>query len=169
MNGIDKIFIKFLLFFAVYSCAAEKQEFNISPKAPQIQLTSSASVKDSDLKSTPEPIRNIIVSSVSSKTEPINTAEINNAFALAKQGEQSYRNGQYEEAEKLLKEALSKYPFLASANLLLGKILLLRASASRDMDMMQSARLMFEMANTLDPSLREAKILLELFTTKVVE
>jgi hypothetical protein len=52
---------------------------------------------------------------------------------------------------------------LPEATLVLGKILLIRGAAARDPALLASARLMFEMARALDPSLREPVVLLELF------
>ncbi len=94
-----------------------------------------------------------------------NSADIARARALVKRGELLYRNGEYDQAEILLKEAVTLYPFLAQTNLLLGKIFLIRGSAARDIGLVHSARLMFEMARALDSSLREAEILLDLFHT----
>jgi len=74
-----------------------------------------------------------------------------------------YGKGEYDKAELVLKEAITMYPFFAEANLLLGKIFLIRGSATRDRTMINSARLMFEMARALDPTLREPAVLLELF------
>jgi len=82
---------------------------------------------------------------------------------LAKQGLESYRDGDYDRAESLLKEAIAVYPFLADANLTLGRIFLIRGSATRDRAMITSARTMFEMARAMDPNLREAQVLLDLF------
>jgi len=58
---------------------------------------------------------------------------------------------------------MTLYPFLAEANLLLGKIFLIRGAATLDRTLIDHARLMFEMAKSLDPTLRETDLLLELF------
>ena len=69
----------------------------------------------------------------------------------------------------MLKESVTLYPFVAQANLLLGKVFLIRGSAARDLSLIHSARLMFEMAHALDASLREAEILLDLFLAPPLE
>ena len=89
--------------------------------------------------------------------------DIQRAKRIMVRGMRAYRKGDYDGAEVLLKEAITIYPFLPKANLALGKILLIRGSATRDIALIESARLMFEMARALDPSLREADMLLELF------
>ncbi len=94
---------------------------------------------------------------------PPETREVARARQLVDQGLRLYRQGDYEKAEVALKEAMTLYPFLADANLALGKIFLIRASATRDLATMNSARLMFEMARAIDPAAREADVLLELF------
>ena len=86
------------------------------------------------------------------------------AKKLIHRGRNLYAKGDYERAEALLKEAMVLYPFFAEANLLLGKIFLIRGSAARDRVMIDSARLMFEMARALDPEMREPTVLLELFS-----
>jgi tetratricopeptide (TPR) repeat protein len=100
---------------------------------------------------------------------PPNPADVARARALVKRGELLYRNGEYEQAEVVLKESISTYPFLAQANLLLGKIFLIRGSAAREVSLIHSARLMFEMAHAIDSSLREAHILLDLFHAAPLE
>ena len=87
------------------------------------------------------------------------------ANRLLERGMVAYRRGDYDRAEGFLKEAMTIYPFLPEANLALGKILLIRGSATRDMSLINSARLMFEMARALDPKLREPELLLQLFTS----
>lgn len=98
-----------------------------------------------------------------------NPADVARARALVKRGELLYRNGEYDQAEAVLKESVTIYPFLAQANLLLGKIFLIRGSAGRDVSLIHSARLMFEMAHALDASLREAELLLDLFLAPPLE
>ncbi len=85
------------------------------------------------------------------------------ARRLIQRGRALYEKGEYERAETVLKEAVTLYPFVAEANLVLGKIFLIRGSATRDRAMINSARLMFEMARALDPNMREPAVLLELF------
>lgn len=99
-------------------------------------------------------------SNTSARADPRVVAE---AQELFKQGLAAYHVGAYDEAEQLLKRSLTIYPFLAPANLALGKIFLLRGAANHDESMIESARLMFDMAHNIDPSLREPVVLLELF------
>ena len=96
--------------------------------------------------------------------QPSSPQQIERAKVLVRRGIKHYRNGDYDRAEGLLKQAVTLYPFIAEANLALGKILLIRGSATRDRAMIANARLMFEMARAVDPSLREIEMLLELFT-----
>ena len=86
-----------------------------------------------------------------------------------KKAKKLYAAGQYDEAEALLKESITLFPFLAQAQLTLGKVFLIKGSAARDMALLNSARLMFEMARAIDPGLAEVQTLLELFTTQYPE
>jgi tetratricopeptide (TPR) repeat protein len=81
----------------------------------------------------------------------------------------AFKRGDYDLAEQECKEAMTLYPFLAQANLTVGKILLIRGAAAKDYALIDSARLMFEMAKALDPALREAEVLLELFRPAGIE
>ena len=85
------------------------------------------------------------------------------ARKMIQRGRTHYRKGEYDQAEQLLRQAIALHPFFAQANLVLGKIFLIRGSALRDRALVNSARLMFEMARALDPKLREPAVLLELF------
>lgn len=89
---------------------------------------------------------------------------VSHAQALAAEGERHFRKGNYDAAEASLKKAITVYPFVAEANLTLGKIFLIKGSATRDVALIQSARLMFELAHQIDPKLSEPVLLLELFT-----
>ena len=89
--------------------------------------------------------------------------DIRQAKILLTQSQDYYRKGDYFEAEGLLKESITIYPFLASANLMLGKIYLIRGSAVRDPILLENARMMFEMAKALEPTAKESDMLLELF------
>ena len=101
--------------------------------------------------------------------EPIDPKVEAKAQRLIARGRQLYTKGEYDRAEEALKEAITLHPFVAEANLILGKIFLIRGSATRDRTMIASARLMFEMARALDPSLREPGVLLELFLAQPPE
>ena len=86
-----------------------------------------------------------------------------------KKAKKLYSTGQYDEAERLLKESITIFPFLAQAQLTLGKIFLIKGSAARDIALLNSARLMFEMAQAIDPGEAEVQTLLELFTVQYPE
>lgn len=88
--------------------------------------------------------------------------DVERAHALVDEGMRLYREGQYDQAEKVLQEAITLYPFMAEANLTLAKILLIRASATHDLGLYTNARLMLEMAHALDPQSTEIEQLLEL-------
>jgi len=77
-----------------------------------------------------------------------------------------FMRGDYGPAEALLKEAITIFPFVPEANLLLGKIFLIRGAANRDLAMMDNARLMFEMARAMEPENTEITTLLELFRAR---
>jgi len=90
--------------------------------------------------------------------------DMRRAQDLVARAAKHFERGGYDDAEELLKSAITISPFIAEANLILGKIFLVKGAAVRDRTMITNARLMFEMAKTLDPSLREAQMLLELFS-----
>ncbi|MEZ4272755.1 MAG: hypothetical protein R3C68_15385 [Myxococcota bacterium] len=94
---------------------------------------------------------------------PPSPEDIERARLLMQRGINHYQKGEYKRAEDFLKESMGYYPFSAQANVVLGKVLLIRGSAERDAACINSARLMFEMAHALDPNLREPTMLLELF------
>jgi tetratricopeptide (TPR) repeat protein len=91
-----------------------------------------------------------------------NDADIAKARVLFEQGNSLYREGKYEQAEYHLNLAITLYPFMADANVVLAKILLMRASASRDAALYTQARLMLEMAQSLNPNDHEIDELLKL-------
>ncbi len=95
--------------------------------------------------------------------------DVARARGLVDQGVRLYREGQYTQAEDVLKQAITIYPFMADANLVLAKILLIRASATRDMTLYTNARLMLEMARALEPGSREIEQLLELVRQPTAE
>jgi tetratricopeptide (TPR) repeat protein len=106
------------------------------------------------------------VSAVEVRRSP---AEIARAKALVVKGVELYRDGEYTQAEESLKQAIEIYPFMAQANVVMAKILLIRASATKDMTLYANARLMLEMARALDPSSREIAELLELIRQPTTE
>lgn len=91
------------------------------------------------------------------------------ALKKIKRAQKLYAIGEYDRAEALLKESITLFPFLAQAQLILGKIFLIKGSAARDMALLNSARLMFEMAGAIDPGQAEIQTLLELFTVRYPE
>ena len=110
----------------------------------------------------------------SPKSVPIKVVEPSDreridALRLVEKADKAYAEGNYGDAEAFLKKSLSLYPFIPKANLLLGKIFLIRGSASRDYTLINNARLMFEMARALDPEMAEIHSLLELFGARPVE
>lgn len=94
---------------------------------------------------------------------------VDQALGLLRRGKDHYRQGEYRQAEKKLKQAMALYPFLPEANLILGKVFLIRGSATRDRALLNGARLMFEMASAMDPKLREAVMLIELVKNTPLE
>jgi tetratricopeptide (TPR) repeat protein len=88
--------------------------------------------------------------------------DVERARALLEQGLRLYGEGQYDQAEASLQQAITLYPFLAEANLTLAKILLIRASATHDPALYANARQMLEMARALDPGSHETAELLDL-------
>lgn len=89
--------------------------------------------------------------------------EIDHAKKLLDKGLVGYQNGDYDAAEAALTASMALYPFFAEAQLTMGKIYLMRGSANGDASMIDHARLMFQMAHAIDPSLRETDLLLQLF------
>ncbi len=89
--------------------------------------------------------------------------DVQRAGQLVAQGRQLYRDGKYDDAEKALSKAMALFPFDSAANLLLGKVLLIKGSANRDFGLVNNARLFFEMAAALDPNNNETTVLLRLF------
>ncbi len=102
------------------------------------------------------------------KTEARRAGQVEMAEAKKrlKKARRLFGRGDYERAEVLLKEAITIFPFVPEANLLLGKIFLIRGAANRDLMMMDNARLMFEMARAMEPDNREISTLLELFRAR---
>lgn len=152
---MSRIFLT--LVFSVSACSTQPALPTPAPKPPTATPAPTAPSAPAPVVQQPKP------------PPPPNPADVARARALVKRGELLYRNGEYDQAEVVLKESVTIYPFLAQANLLLGKIFLIRGSASRDVSMIHSARLMFEMAHALDSSLREAEILLDLFLAPPLE
>ena len=110
--------------------------------------------------------QNPVVKVESRQTDQQDMSEAKKKLAEAKH---LFSRGSYEKSEALLKEAITLFPFVPEANLLLGKIFLIRGAANRDLTMMDSARLMFEMAKAMDPENREVATLLELFRARRID
>ena len=137
---------------------------------PMLQVTPGPIAKQSQQSILPEspPAKKII------RKEPRRSPETDPELAVVaqkkiKQAKKLYSTGNYDQAETLLKESITTFPFLAQAQLTLGKIFLIKGSAARDMALLNSARLMFEMARAIDPGSAEVQTLLELFTTQYPE
>lgn len=103
------------------------------------------------------------------KVEPelLTETDLDAAMASLANGRKAYWDGNYDDAERSLKDALLLYPFLPEARLLLAKVLLVRGAASRDLATLKLAKLMLEMALAMQPDLSEAHKLLELFRTEL--
>ena len=86
---------------------------------------------------------------------------------LTGKGRAAYFDGDYDAAERSLKDALLVYPFLPEARLLLAKVLLVRGAAGRDLATLKLAKLMLEMALAMQPELIEATQLLELLSSEL--
>ena len=86
---------------------------------------------------------------------------------LTGKGRAAYFDGDYDDAERSLKDALLVYPFLPEARLLLAKVLLVRGAAGRDLATLKLAKLMLEMALAMQPELLEATQLLELLSSEL--
>jgi tetratricopeptide (TPR) repeat protein len=110
-----------------------------------------------------EPQAHALGNEAKHRPPPIAPQDVARAKKLLEKGLAAYRKGDYDHAEQALKQAMTLYPFFAEANLALGKIFLIRGSATLDRSLINNARLMFEMAHTLDPTLPETDLLLELF------
>ena len=104
---------------------------------------------------------------VKEKSSLLVQAHIEKAKGLYRGATDAHGVGDYKRAEALLKESLYLYPFLIESNLLLGKIFLIRGSATRDYILINNAKLMFEMALALDPGVDESRVLLDLFDSSV--
>ena len=136
-------------------------------KSPLAVTPSDAAAQKIELQKTP-PAKTLI------KPEPRRVPETDPKLAVKalrkiKRAQKLYTMGEYDQAEALLKESITLFPFLAQAQLTLGKIFLIKGSAARDMALLNSARLMFEMAGAIDPGLAEIQTLLELFTVSYPE
>ncbi len=103
------------------------------------------------------------------KPLPPDPKVVDQAIGMLRKGRDHYRQGEYAAAELALKQAMALYPFLAEANLIMGKVLLIKGSATRDRALLNGARLMFEMASAMDPELREAKLLIQLVKNAPLE
>jgi tetratricopeptide (TPR) repeat protein len=160
MMGFHKFSILIIFSMALVSCtkSVQPQEpVQVSPSTKQI----------ASLPKTP-PAKKVI------KKEPRRIPETDPQLAVIaqkkiKRAKKLYSTGEYDKAEILLKESITAFPFLAQAQLTLGKIFLIKGSATRDMALLNSARLMFEMARAIDPGQAEVQTLLELFTVQYPE
>lgn len=130
------------------------------PKVVQEPVTPPPAPAPEPPKPNSEPKQELSETKATPEPDPAVKAEAERRY---KAGHEMFRQGRYDSAEIELKEALNLYPFMAEANLVLGKVFLIRGAAARDQVLINSARLMFKMANSIDPELREAGILLSLF------
>jgi hypothetical protein len=137
----------------------------VAPKQADAKpkVTPSTAIKPKTEKSTSAKNSRDVLTKPPAPPPPPDPKVVAKAKRLVKKGVELYYKGDYDGAEHLLKQAIVAYPFSAKANLALGKIFLIRGSAGRDRALINSARLMFEMAHALDGRLRETRVLLELF------
>ena len=85
------------------------------------------------------------------------------AKKLLERGLVYFRHGEYDQGEDALKQSLTLNPYSVEANVGLGKIFLMRGMATHDATLLKSARMMFQMAHTLNPNLPDSALLLQLF------
>lgn len=165
MMGFYRVSFLIIFALALAGCAQSVQ----SQKPAQVSSATQAPppTKVSSLPTTP-PDKLVI------NKEPRRVPETDPQLAVIaqkkiKRAKKLYSTGEYDKAEILLKESITAFPFLAQAQLTLGKIFLIKGSAARDMALLNSARLMFEMARAIDPGQAEVQTLLELFTVQYPE
>lgn len=104
---------------------------------------------------------------VEAEQATLNDQDLAMGLELTGKGRASYFDGDYDAAERSLKDALLVYPFLPEARLLLAKVLLVRGAAGRDLATLKLAKLMLEMALAMQPDLLEATQLLELLSSEL--
>ena len=104
---------------------------------------------------------------VEAEQATLNDQDLAMGLELTDEGRTSYFDGDYDAAERSLKDALLVYPFLPEARLLLAKVLLVRGAAGRDLATLKLAKLMLEMALAMQPDLLEATQLLELLSSEL--
>jgi hypothetical protein len=165
--------VVFAAVLGVIACATVASESDRTPASAILsrppataETTLPPGKKPQVVADAPKPVlsrQEVAAASPPAKPPPPDPRLLARAQELVATASKAYHAGAYDIAEAALKEAITFYPFIAEANLLLGKIFLLRGSAARDVSLVAGARLMFEMAHTIDPTLREADLLLELF------
>lgn len=164
MLGLRRFYLIAVLLGGLFGCSQSQKAQQPLKAAPKIETPKEKSVSLPVTPSAKEVIRE----------EPRRVPETDPQLAVVaqkkiKRAKKLYATGQYDQAEALLKESITAFPFLAQAQLTLGKIFLIKGSATRDMALLNSARLMFEMARAIDPGLAEVQTLLELFTVQYPE
>jgi hypothetical protein len=68
-------------------------------------------------------------------------------------------------AQESLQQSMAAYPFFFAAQLTLGKIYLMRGAAQNDKQLLQRAEQLFQMAQQIEPSAEEPRLLLRLLHT----
>ncbi|MEC9466633.1 MAG: hypothetical protein VX834_12655 [Myxococcota bacterium] len=144
---------------------AQKPQAVAEDRPAAERSSSTTKGKDTPLPQSPQP-QDVIVKVEERKAAERDMAEAQKKLAEARH---LFTRGRYERAEVLLKDAITLFPFVPEANLLLGKIFLIRGAANRDLTMMDNAWLMFEMAKAMEPENREVTTLLELFRTRRID
>lgn len=146
-----------VLLLGLLACAQASKQPWVEPRAPAHTACEGACGEDG-------PIANREAAPARDDQTDVDVGEVGR---LVEAGHAAYVQGAYDAAETALKQAVQLDPFHADARVALGKVFLIRAAAQRDEALLESARLMFDMARTLDPEQREALLLLELFGRQV--
>ena len=137
----------------------------VGPHTPQFSPNVAAEPQPESVTEVAKPVPELQVIKV--EQAELGDVELNEALKLTSEGRRSYLEGRYDNAERVLKDALLFYPFLPEARLLLAKVLLVRGAAGRDLATLKLAKLMLEMALAMQPDLEEATQLLELFRNEL--
>ena len=104
---------------------------------------------------------------VEAEQATLNDQDLAMGLELTGKGRAAYFDGDYDAAERSLKDALLVYPFLPEARLLLGKSSLGSWSGRTRFGDLKLAKLMLEMALAMQPELLEATQLLELLSSEL--
>jgi tetratricopeptide (TPR) repeat protein len=161
------IFVGYLVLLSQINCAHLSKHHADNYHSPIQEASNDASSKTHPSTSTHDKSQALHVDKEKRRPAPLpsqpSKQDIRRATSLYRTAETHYEAGRYAQAEHLLKRAIVLHPFGAAIKILLGKVFLIQGSAKKNMTLLNSAKLMFQMANALAPELQEAKTLLELF------